>query len=55
MLKGENMGIVQKKLVKSVGVAIHLTDEEIIEFDKMYSLFDVDFDIVNRSTFGLYV
>ena len=48
MLKGKNMDIAQKKLEKSVGVAIHLTNEEIIEFDKMYSLFDVNFDIVNR-------
>jgi hypothetical protein len=42
MLNAKNIGIVQKKSVKSVGVAIQLTDEEIIEFDKMYSLFDVN-------------
>ena len=45
MLKRENKGIVQKKSVKSVGVAIQLTDKEIKEFDIMYSLFDVNFDI----------
>lgn len=45
MLKGKNKVIILKKLVKSVGVAIRLSDEDIKEFDKMYSLFDVNFDI----------
>ncbi|MBU3189785.1 hypothetical protein K9O30_11155 [Clostridium bowmanii] len=46
MLKRKNKGIRKRKLVKSVGVvAIQLSVEEIKEFDMMYSLFDVNFDI----------
>lgn len=45
MLKGENKCIVQPKSSKSVRVVLQLTDEEIIEFDKMYSLFDVHFNV----------
>ena len=45
MLKNENNCIVQTKSFKSVRIVLQLTDEEIIEFDKMYSLFDVNFDI----------
>lgn len=46
MLKRKNRSLRKKKSVKSVGVvAIQLSDEEIKEFDIMYSLFDVNFDI----------
>lgn len=46
MLKRKNKSITRKKSVKSVGVvAIQLSDEEIKEFDIMYSLFDVNSDI----------
>ena len=49
MLKKKNKHISQRKSVvksvKSVGVAIQLSDEEIKEFDILYSLFDVNSDI----------
>ncbi|MGH4138790.1 hypothetical protein [Clostridium sp.] len=46
MLKRKNKGIKQRKSVKSVGVVtIQLSEEEIKEFDIMYSLFDVNSDI----------
>lgn len=45
MLKRKNKRILQRKSLKSVGVAIQLTVNEIKEFDIMYSLFDVNFDI----------
>jgi hypothetical protein len=45
MLKRKHKRILQRKPLSSVGVAIKLTVKEIKEFDIMYSLFDVNFDI----------
>jgi hypothetical protein len=49
MLKRENMGIVQEKSVKSIRVSTQLTDDEINDFDKWYSRFDVNFDIYHQT------
>jgi hypothetical protein len=48
MLERKNMGITHKKSVKSIRVATQLTDEEITEFDRWYSRFDVNFDIYRQ-------